>query len=229
MRFKLEYTVRELRIRSDASLRFEYGGPHLAEVVLRQPSEDEQSRGHEYQNAFCTASSWVQPSEKVAAVFSQIAGNEILSGDNSDQVATEYCTPNGTRVRIPSLSKFPEHFQSFVDGVLRELRDLATRTISVLRWRANDLGPHNPISSRGAHWSNDETFWHPMPAEHHVRMEVHGGPRQLRSKYNSTLTQKSSRGARRHFTTTYFEKLGNSDTQILVARSSLALLRLSLQ
>jgi hypothetical protein len=190
MRFKLEYTVRELRIRPDESLRFEYGGPHLAEVVLRPPSEDEQSRGHKHQNAFCTACSQVDPSEKVAAVFSQIAGNEILPGDASDQVATEYCTPNGTRVRIPSLSKFPEHFQSFVGGVVRELHDLATRTISVLRWRANDLGPHNPISTRGARWSNDETFWHPMPAEHHVRAEVHRGPRitkQVQSDVNSKV------------------------------------------
>jgi hypothetical protein len=44
-----------------------------------------------------------------------------------------------------------------------DLRDFARRTVSVLRWRSNHLGPHNPFSSRGMYWSSDGSFWHPAP------------------------------------------------------------------
>lgn len=171
--FKLEYTVRELRIPSEVVLTFEYGGPHEVKVVLRAPSGEEQVEGHSAAHAFCTASSAVEPNEKVRDVFAKIAANQIIPADgDSTQVSIEYSTPDGTRVRIPALSDFPEYFCSFVKNVSGELADMAVRTISVLRWRANELGPHNPISTRGLHWSIDGAFWHPVPADFGVRVSI---------------------------------------------------------
>ena len=174
MKFKLEYTVRDLRLPPDCSLTFNYGGPHDLKVELRQPSEEEQSKGHNARHAFCTVSSTTQPNESVAEVFTNIEADKILPIDDLDSVKSEYSTPDGTRVRIPALSGFPENFRSFVKSVSDELRDIAYRTISVLRWRANELGPHNPIATRGLYWSTGGSFWHPMPADRLLRTEIHG-------------------------------------------------------
>ena len=138
-------------------------------VTLRPPSAEEQSKGHLIENAFCDATSTVTPSDRVAEVFDRIIANEILpEGADEWAVSSEYTGPNGTRIRLPGPSGFPESFQSFLASVHDELADYARRTISVLRWRANQLGPHDPISSRGMAWSTDGIFWHPAPAHHSV-------------------------------------------------------------
>lgn len=184
MEFKLEYTVRQLMLRSDGSLIFDYGGPHGVKVELRQPSKEEQSKGHRSEHAFCTATSTTQPNERVTEIFANIQADKILPSDSSERAATEYSTPDGIRVRIPALNDFPEHFRSFVNNVSDELRDFAYQTIAVLRWRANELGPHNPISTRGLHWSPDGAFWHPMPANLHVRVETRGTVRTSQEMCN---------------------------------------------
>ncbi len=169
--FKLEYTVRELWISPEVVQTFDFGGPHRVEVVLRAPSSEEQAKGHSAKNAFCTASSAVEPNEEVRDVFTRIAANEIIPKDSdSARVSTEYSTPEGVRVRVPSLPDFPKPFRSFVEGVRRELADFAVRTVAVLRWRANELGPHNPISARGLRWSLDGSFWHPSPDDYRLRL-----------------------------------------------------------
>ena len=167
--FKLEYTVRDLWLAPECTSTFAFGGPHDTKVELRQPSNREQLAGHKQINAFCTASSKIEPNPKVAAFFEKIVKNEILPEGKRIQV--EYTTPKGTRVHIPPFTDLPEYFQSFAKGTSDELKSLALRTIEVFRWRANELGPHNPISSRGFTWSTDREFWHPMPAEHSVRAE----------------------------------------------------------
>ena len=173
--FKLDYTVRELRIPPKVVHTFEYAGPHSVKVELRTPSNEEQAIGHRTEHAFCTASSVVEPSEKVRNVFAKIAANEIIPKDSDwGRVSIEYPTPEGDRVRIPPLSEFPEFFRSFVKNAKSELHDFATRTVAMLRWRGNVLGPHNPISSRGLSWSPDESFWHPAPADIVTRMDVFG-------------------------------------------------------
>jgi hypothetical protein len=173
--FKLEYTVRELMIPPKDILTFTYRGPHEVKVVLRAPSTEEQASGHSASNAFCTARSSVEPNEKVGDVFAKIAANQIISAeDDSKHVKMEYPAPDGTRIRLPGLARFPVHFRSFIESVSGELADYAARTISVLRWRANELGPHNPVSTRGLYWSVDGSFWHPAPHSFRVLSEVHG-------------------------------------------------------
>ena len=169
--FKLEYTVQELRIPPEAVLSFDFSGSHEVKVVLRSPSPEEQTKDHSESNAFCTASSTVEPNAKVSEIFTKIATNQIINSDD-DSVRTymEYKMPDGTQITLPALSDFPGYFRSFIKDVSGELKDIAIRTISVLRWRANELGPHNPISSRGLHWSTDGNFWHRVPTEIFMRV-----------------------------------------------------------
>jgi hypothetical protein len=96
----------------------------------------------------------------------------IPADDNLAHISIQYPTPNGTEIRIPALSKFPEYFRSFIKSVSDELADMARRSISVFRWRANDIGPHNPISTRGLFWSVDGVFWHPAPTNLGVRVHT---------------------------------------------------------
>lgn len=173
--FKLEYTVRGLMIQPKAVFVFEYGGPHNVKVVLHAPSNEEQTKGHSISNAFCTSSSSIEPNEKIRAIFDKIAANQIIpQDDSSTSVSCEYPSPDGFLIRIPTLSSFPENFRSFMNNVSSELQDWAMRSVSVLRWRENEQGPHNPISSRGLYWSTDGSFWHPAPSNYGVRVDIKG-------------------------------------------------------
>jgi hypothetical protein len=158
---------------------FDYNGPHDVSVAIRAPSDQEQTIGHSSDDAFCTSTSQVDPNPKNADVFSRIASNEILD-PNSDHmtVALEYMGQHGTRIRLPGLSAFPEHFRTFLVGVRRELADHARRTASVLRWRTDERGPHDPISARGLSWSLERSFWHPTPSSVRVRVLGTLRPRQ---------------------------------------------------
>lgn len=172
--FKLEYTIRELRIQPDDTYVFDYNGPHNINVTLRAPSEQEQVVGHRSEHAFCTSTGQVEANPKNSEEFLRIASNGVLGPDDATPVALEYTGQDGTHIRLPGLSAFPEHFRTFIDGARRELADHARRTVSVLRWRADERGPHNPISTRGMSWSFDRSFWHPAPADHSARVRVLG-------------------------------------------------------
>lgn len=175
--FKLEYTIRELRIQPGDTYVFDYAGPHEIKVVLRAPSEEEQVVGHRHEHAFCTSTGQVQANPRNSEEFLRIASNSVLGSDASTSVALEYTGPDGARIRLPGLAAFPEHFRAFVDGARRELADHARRTVSVLRWRTDERGPHDPISSRGMSWSLDRSFWHPAPADYGGRVRVLGSLR----------------------------------------------------
>ncbi len=223
--FKLKYTVRELRIPPEVVQTFDYAGPHKVKVELWAPSSEEQAIGHSASHAFCTSSSVVEPNEKVRDVFAKIAGNEIIPKDSdSARVSIEYPTPEGFRVRIPSLADFPESFRSFMKNVRGELHDFAVRTVSVLRWRANERGPHNPISSRGLHWSLDESFWHPAPADIVVRHDILGPLRaseQLRAEVEKIVS--AGNGAPLHhdlFREAWEQRDGNPRSALVIGMTA---------
>ncbi|HEX9798920.1 MAG TPA: hypothetical protein VGC00_02005 [Thermoanaerobaculia bacterium] len=96
-------------------------------------------------------------------MFEGIESNAFAT---AERTIISYRGPSGTTISLPALNQFPEHFGSFIATVDRELSDLARRTASMFRWRANLPGPHNPFSTRGLHWSFDETFWHPLPGDY---------------------------------------------------------------
>ena len=168
--FKLEYTVRRLIIPAGTVYEFEYGGPHTIFVKLRAPSSEEQSHGHIASHALCTGTASLTPKESVLSVLQRIERNDVLpAGATEDEIALQYPGPAMITIRLPGLSRFPDFFQSFLAGVRRELADCANRTVGVLRWRACQLGAHNPIGSRGLSWSFDGQLWHPAPADLRVR------------------------------------------------------------
>lgn len=172
VRFRLVYVVAELWIPEGITHRFSYGGAHGVEVLISGPSAEDLARGHDRRNAACVSSSAVAVNENAARVFVSIESNAFAS---SERVTgdTRYKTPEGAEIRVPPLRDFPLHFQSFVETVGDELDDYATRTIGVLRWRTNAPGPHNPISTRGLHWSRDGSSWHPMPSDIEAHISAH--------------------------------------------------------
>lgn len=173
--FRLDYTVRELTLAPNANYVFQYAGPHDLKVILRPPSAEEQQAGHRSNNAFCVASSLLEANAAIAEVFVQIATSEMLSADaGDDSTSMRYLGPDGSQIRIPKLSVFPEVFRTFLKEVRDELSDYARRTVSTFRWRVNHEGLHDPISTRGLHWSIDNKFWHPAPTELNVRARLIG-------------------------------------------------------
>ena len=159
----------------EAILSFPYGGPHELEVVLRAPNASEQAIGHKSEHAFCSATSRWLPNPDNREMFTRILSNAILSAEDEEEVQLEYLGPVGRKIRLPGLSEFPQHFKSFLESIRSKLADYARRTVSVLRWRTNLRGPHNPISSRGLHWSFDNDFWHPAPTNFEARLRMSGG------------------------------------------------------
>ena len=122
--FKLEYTIRELRIAPGVTHKFQYGGPHDVSVVLGAPSAADQALGHGSEHAFCTTTSCVTTNQKNGAMFVHIASNQVLSPEADEMTVTmKYSAPDGTQIQLPSLSQFPQHFRSFIDGVTKELVD----------------------------------------------------------------------------------------------------------
>jgi hypothetical protein len=197
MFFKLEYTIEQLWIPLQLVLTFDYGGPHQVRVVLRSPSQEEMVQGTLPSRSFCTASSVFQPNEKVREVFAKIAANQILPEDvNASYTLTTYETPEGVLIRLPPLSTFPESFRSFIQTVMGELHDFSVRTVSVLRWRDNNLGPHDPISTRGLHWSLDENFWHAAPNDIQFRVWVEGPSPRISDQLRMEVEQMVRTGGR---------------------------------
>src|SRR5581483_6055707 len=114
LRFKIRYTVRELRLDVPAH-NFDYGGPHTIKVVLRAPSQDEIKIGHNQSNAFCIASSVWPVNEKNRKIFEQLIEKRSRSTDENTHALVD-TTPEGQRI-IPPLSRFPQYFSSFVRDV----------------------------------------------------------------------------------------------------------------
>jgi hypothetical protein len=196
MFFKLEYIVEQLWIPLQLVLTFDYGGPHQVRVVLRSPSQEEMAQGTTPSLGFCTASSVFQPNEKVREVFAKIAANQIVPKDvNAIDTWTEYSTPDDLRRRLPPLSTFSESFRSFIQTVREELHDSSVRTVSVLRWRDNNLGPHDPISTQGLHWSLDGNFWHVAPNDINIRLCVEGPSPRISDQLRMEVEQMVSTGA----------------------------------
>lgn len=116
-------------------------------------------------NSFCTAWSDREANNRVAEFFARIAANKVMEASESDfDVALSYPGPDGSTIRLPFLPHLPDYFRSFVEQAHAELSDVVGRTISILRWRTNQLGVHNPLSWRGLRWSFDGVFWHPAPS-----------------------------------------------------------------
>jgi len=179
--FKFEYTIVQLTLREADQFRIDYDGPHKIAVTLRGPEKKELEIGHELSNALCTASGCWEVNSQNRAVFDKILSGEGKK-DDSTKTALQYPNSHGRTVTVGPLSEFPQHFQSFIHAVSDELHDVAARTVRTLRWRTNvEYGSHNPFSSRGLHWSDDDHFWHPAPLDLRMRVQALTPPQVSKS------------------------------------------------
>lgn len=169
--FKHQYTIWDLSLSPDSTVAFSFNGPHNINIVLRAPTQEEQANGHKSTSSFCIASSEIESKSAVGEIFKKISCNQIVPADTPDmEVSLLYSTPEGLQIRLPPLIDFPPNFIDFVRNADRELFDWANRTISVFRWRVNDLGPHNPIGPEGLFWSFTGAFWHRAPLDWRVHI-----------------------------------------------------------
>jgi hypothetical protein len=160
--FQLELIVHDMAL-VDAAVTFQYLTPRSIRVTLRQPTTEEAAKYKGF-TTLCTASTEREPSSPaIRAAFEALAVGEVPEGTAPEEYIARKTPPRG-RV-IPSLSRLPESFRSFVDQVRGELHDAATRTVHVLRWRRDVNGPHSPFLSGGSNWSFDGQTWHPLPGE----------------------------------------------------------------
>src|SRR5919106_1444887 len=126
----------------DATVAFQYGTPRPIRVVLRQPNAEETTRHGNIFITFCTATTARDPSSPaVRAAFEALAAGRDPEGTAPEEYVPHRTPP--TRWMIPSLSRLPQPFRSFLDQVRDELHDAATRTVHVLRWRRNVWGEHS--------------------------------------------------------------------------------------
>ena len=174
--FRLNYTARDFWMTPEGPVKFNFGGIHEVVVEVSTPSPADQDRGHKRENAHCTAQLKMPVNERNEAVFAAIEANAVVP-EGSEEVGAEYDGPDGKRIQIPALARFPEHFRGFVSSAHDELKDYTRRTVLVMRWRMDSAGPHDPFSTRGMEWSRDGRFWHFAPSNTSVRGEVRGGLR----------------------------------------------------
>jgi len=168
--FKLEYTIRELRIANVDKVEFIDDQTDMIRVEIRAPSKEEKEKGHKEENAFCTAYISVVPPSDVLGLFNDIDENKILTDDQKRFVTLEYNGPRGVRVYLPSLSGFPKSFQDFHNSIHSKLSERIKHIIGLVRWRFDVRGPHDPISTRGISWSRNNADWYPMPANYSIRI-----------------------------------------------------------
>ncbi len=166
MIFRLRQTVRHLYIPNENVYTYVVNDNHKITVDIRAPNKDECEKGHKAENSFCTSKAEINPSPKNMKVFVGIAENQFDPGD--ERSAFEYNGENGIRIRLPTLSRMPEAFQSFLNQVHHELSNAIKLVVNSLRWRANLLGPHQTFSSSGLSWSFDGKFWHWTPSDYEV-------------------------------------------------------------
>jgi hypothetical protein len=72
MLFKLCYTVNRLDIHSCEHLEFNLGGPAAIRLVLRAPTDEERSKGHQSFNAVSDVLCEIEPTKNSRPVFTAL-------------------------------------------------------------------------------------------------------------------------------------------------------------
>ncbi|MDH5651300.1 MAG: hypothetical protein OEZ39_05450 [Gammaproteobacteria bacterium] len=170
MRFKLEYTIREMPIPKKSPLTFAVKHSHNINVEIRCPNKEDEEKGHSAFNAFATAELDLEVSEKINEVFKKIENNRFEVTEAN--LRQSYTDQHGETIRLPGIDQFPGYFNDFIRQINKELREAIRLVIDAVRWRTNTLGPHNPISSRGMFWSRDKDFWNPVPSQFEARFSM---------------------------------------------------------
>lgn len=166
MLFKLCYTVNLLDIHSCELLEFNLDGSEAIRLVLRSPTDEERSKGHQSFNAVLDVLVEIEPTKKSLPVFTAlIEGRRPPKGQKATS-AEEMIIRKGPSY---GLEDYPNPFVSFVDMVRVKLSKAGYVFVGVLRWRYAQEGPPSPISSLGLLCSNDAgATWHPIPSRYSI-------------------------------------------------------------
>lgn len=222
--FKLEYTVRELKLWKEKVFQFNVPGIHLVNVELRAPNEEEEKIGHKSQHAFCTAKVNLDLSPKNQEVFEHIESNSII--DNEAEWRQKYKDQDGQEIVLPSMDDFPEYFRSYISQINKELSDACRLIINAVRWRTNTLGPHGPISTRGLYWSRDNVFWHPAPSSFLTRLFISSSSVRISEKaredINKIILSKTQEPVHHElFREAWSQRIGNARSSLITGLSAL--------
>ncbi|MFH0344663.1 MAG: hypothetical protein ACHBNF_21630 [Chromatiales bacterium] len=166
MLFKLSYTAGRLDIHSRDLLKFELGGPENIRLLVRAPTDEEQSEGHKSFNAFLDIMGEFKPTERSLPVF-----NALFEGRRPPEGETARSAEEMIHREGPSydLEYHPDPFVSFVDTVYEKLSSVGRTLVSILRWRHAQEGPPSPIGGRGLFCSYDNgDSWHPLPGRYSI-------------------------------------------------------------
>jgi hypothetical protein len=166
MLFKLCYTVNRLDIHSCEHLEFNLGGPAAIRFVLRSPTDEERSKGHQSFNAVLDVLCEIEPTKKSLPVFTALIEGKRPPEGQKAKSDEEMIIREGPSY---GLKYYQNPFVSFVDKVKGNLSKAGYAFVGVLRWRYAQEGPPSPISSRGLFCSNDAgATWHPIPGQYSI-------------------------------------------------------------
>lgn len=148
---------------------FKLDGPHALEVEI-SPIEDEEERSQLPDCVRCVARGRWTATEKIATGFESMSRGLLPDGRDPGPAWEEFTAALRTRPIGPGVTRvysiadlYPEHVRAFVRDVQAELRDAALKILSIVRWRMNARGGHNPIrSERGLWLSLDDENYFPV-------------------------------------------------------------------
>ncbi len=119
MFFRLGYTIRDLIVSREQPFNFTFKGQgqRPVNILIREPDDGEQARGHS--DAFCEVTAEFKVSEKNEKIFAQIERNEVLK--EGERWQWQYKGADGLNINLPSLTFFPNYLQDFIRQIHNEL------------------------------------------------------------------------------------------------------------
>lgn len=124
MFFRLDYTIRDLIVSREQPFNFTFNGQRPANVLIREPDDEEQAKSHS--DAFCEVTAEFKVSEKNEKIFAQIERNEVL--EEGERWQWQYKGADGLNINLPSLTFFPNHLQEFIRQAFNSRREHRKRT-----------------------------------------------------------------------------------------------------
>lgn len=189
--FEGEWFVRlVLDRRLDHPPPFKLDGPHAIEVEFA-PIEDAEERSRHHDCVRSIVRGRWSASKAVATGLENISRGLLPDGRDPEPAWKEFTTALLTMAIEPGVTRpysiadlYPEHVRAFVRGVQTDLRDSALKILSIVRWRMDARGGHNPIrSERGLRFSLDGENTFPV----HLGMDSYYGYSETHAIIESSI------------------------------------------
>jgi hypothetical protein len=166
--FRMTGVIDDLFINAGDTMTLDFDGPQKVVLSISKPPKVDVA---DSQNANYQLTFEAQPSAKVRAMFESLAadrmpegsrpGSTVLNYDDNSSLSFNSVDEDGqlkpgAESPIPLL---PEAFGEFVKRVAALPRELLSRGVKVLRWRADQRGGPEPLTARTFEWSIDQKTW----------------------------------------------------------------------